>query len=141
MTNAQAALYRVALRLGLLFGTGGAAWTGRRAGGGSSSTDPTITSLASATMYFLSTALIRKELAAAGVEVFSEPYVCVPVTGADCQPMDYRTNGSVAFLLKGKANSALGFDIFPADMTELLPALNTSGGFRSPLWILGVASA
>lgn len=117
MTSAQAALYRAALQIGRAFGTGGATWGGVRGSGSGVTSARTFANLAPATGYFLDTQMMRASMALPNVTVYSEPYVWVTSADTDTEAGDVRSDGTIAFLVKGAANVSQGFALVPADLT------------------------
>lgn len=132
MTSAQRALYRAALQIGRSFGTGGGTWGGQRSTGGTPATAATINTLADATGYFLTTALMKELISLPSVALYSAPYWWITGADTDTQADDIRTNGSIAFLILGVADVSQGFAIVPAALTsipdDLSHTLLDSGG-------------
>lgn len=127
MTGAQRRLYSGILRLVRAYGTGGAAWTGRRAVGGSPAADPTIASLASRTMRFVINGKIRQAGTLPDIPIYSAPYWGVAASGVDVQEGDVYDNGALAFLVTGTPDSSQGFLLIPAALAAV-PGAAADGG-------------
>jgi hypothetical protein len=119
MTSTQRTLYRAALRIGRAFGTGGSAWTGRRATGGTPATAPTISTLSSRTIAFLENGMVKQMTAQPAVPIFASPYWGVAAIDVDILVNDVYTNGTIAFIVTGQPDTSQGFQLIPADLTQV----------------------
>ncbi len=134
MTGEQYKLYQAALRIARAFGTGGASWAGQRATGGTPTADAAINALPLTTIRFVENNLVRPAQALPAASIYAAPWWGVAAAGTDVQPGDLYSNGTIAFLITGAADTSQGFMLAPAAPTAV-PQNHVGAAFQSGLRI------
>lgn len=116
--SARALLWRAAVMIGQSQGTGGAIWAGVRPSGGTIATLPVFEVLPIQTLYFVENNPVRAAQALPET-VYRAPFWGVAPQDADIQVGDVYSNGAIAFLIVGMADTSQGFQRIPATLTAL----------------------
>lgn len=120
------------------FAVGGPSFTGARPSGDGISADVSTSALAARTIYFVPAKLEQFQATFPGVQVFTTPYFGFARAGVDLRVGDTYTDGTFAYLITGVPATEYGFVLAPAVPCAVITV--TGGGYRSPLWILGMAA-
>lgn len=121
MTAQQTALYRAAVTIGKRFGRNGGAssWTGFRSHDNTPASDGTIESLSARTIYFVENNLVSLKHAIPTVPIFAASYWGIASIDVDILVGDLYVNDTTAVLVTGLPDVSQGFQLIPADLTQV----------------------
>jgi hypothetical protein len=104
--------------------------------------EPARSALASARMVFIPVTLEGYKANFPEILQWKTDWLCFGVPGTDIQAGHVRSDGVVAYRITHPPVTHYGFVLAPARKETELPTVPSvgAGGYRSPLWILGVSA-